>query len=430
MRRLKTISNTNNHESHTNSHEFANENIRVDSCVISVNSCSKNIFQKHLLELEQRGLRRSLKTLESESDSWFIIDGKRVLNLCSNNYLGLANDKRMKQAAAQAVKKYGCGSGASRLVCGNMSLHEKLEEEIAKFKKCEACLVFNSGYTANIGIISALVGRDDVVFCDKLNHASIIDGIILSRAELIRYPHKDTAALEKFIKESGDFKNKLIVTDSVFSMDGDIAPLGDLINLAKKYDCILMIDEAHATGVLGENGRGALEYLGLENKKDGIIQMGTLSKALGGFGAYVCGSKDLVDYLINKSRAFIYTTSLPPAVIAADIKALEIVQSGKSLRIKLRENIRFFKKGLKALGFDAGGDETAIIPLIIKDSKLTMEFSRRLFDEGIFVQGIRPPTVAQGQARLRITLMAKHTRKDLQFALDKIEKVAKKLCLT
>jgi 8-amino-7-oxononanoate synthase len=308
-----------------------------------------------------------------------------------------------------------------------MSLHEKLEKNIAKFKKTQACLIFNSGYTANIGIISALVGREDAVFCDRLNHASIIDAIILSRAELIRYPHKDVNALEDLLKQSGNFNNKLIVTDSVFSMDGDIAPLGDLISLAKKYNCLLMIDEAHATGVLGKNGRGALEYLGLEGKKDGIIQMGTLSKALGGFGAFVCGSKDLISYLINKSRAFIYTTSLPPSVIAADIKALEILQSNRNLIIRLRENIRFFKSGLKDLGFSVPNDETAIIPLITKDAKLTMEFSKRLFKQSVFSQGIRPPTVPQNQARLRLTLMATHTRRDLRFALDKIGKVAKKI---
>ncbi|MDD5006279.1 MAG: 8-amino-7-oxononanoate synthase [Candidatus Omnitrophica bacterium] len=386
-------------------------------------------FKKELLDLEEKRLRRQLKTLESQQDSWFVVDGKRVLNLCSNNYLGLANDKRIKKASISAIKKYGCGSGASRLVCGNMILHKELEEKIAKFKKTESALVFNSGYTANLGIISALVGRGDVVFCDKLNHASIIDAIILSRTELRRYPHKDSFTLEELIKKSENFNKKLIVTDSVFSMDGDIAALKDLINLSKKYNCLLMIDEAHATGVLGKNGRGALEYLGLENEKENIIQMGTLSKAFGGFGAYVCGSKDLIEYLINKSRAFIYTTALPPAVIAANIKALEIVQSSKNLRIKLKKNISFFKNGLKFLGFSVTDDETPIIPLIIGDAKLTMEFSKKLFKERIFVQGIRPPTVPQGLARLRITLMATHTKKDLEFALAKIKKVAKELCL-
>ncbi len=386
-------------------------------------------FKQELIELEKKELKRSLRLIESESAAWFIVDGRKVLNLCSNNYLGLANDKRLKDAAIKAINNYGFGSGASRLVCGNMSPHRELENRIAEFKKSESCLVYNSGYTANIGIISALVSRGDIVFCDRLNHASIIDGIILSRAELKRYPHKNVVALEELLKKSADYRKKLIVTDSVFSMDGDIAPLGELIELAKKYDCLLMIDEAHATGVLGKYGRGALEYLGLEDKKDNLIQMGTLSKALGGFGAYVCGSKELIEYLLNHSRAFIYTTSLPPAVAAANRVAVDIVEKDSKLRSKLLGNIEFFKSGLNDLGFDAGESQTPIIPLITKEPKLTMEFSKKLFQEGVFVQGIRPPSVPEGKARLRITLMATHTIDDLRFALSKIEKIAKGLCL-
>lgn len=384
-------------------------------------------FKQELITLEEEGLKRSLRLVESEPDAWIIMDGRRVLNLCSNNYLGLANDQRIKQAAVEAIKNYGFGSGASRLVCGNTKLHEELERKITEFKKSEACLVFNSGYTANIGIISALVKRGDAVFCDKFNHASVVDGIILSRAEFRRYAHKDIPALEDLLKKSGSYRRRLIVTDSVFSMDGDIAPLGELIDLAKRYDCLLMIDEAHATGVLGENGRGALEHLGLEDKKDGIIQMGTLSKALGGFGAYACGSKDLIDYLINHSRAFIYTTSLPPSIIAANIKALEIIQSEPQLRTKLKSNVDFLKDKLHSLGFDTKESQTPIIPLITKEPKLTMNFSRRLFEEGVFVQGIRPPTVPEGSARLRITLMASHTKDDLKFALERIEKIGKEI---
>lgn len=384
-------------------------------------------FKQELLELEKKGLRRSLRLLESESAPWFIMDGKKVLNLCSNNYLGLANDIRLKDAAIEAINKYGVGSGASRLVCGNMKLHRELEQRLAEFKKSESCLVFNSGYTANIGIISALVKRGDTVFCDRLNHASIVDGIILSRAEFRRYPHKDITALEYLLNRSRGTKRRLIVTDSVFSMDGDIAPLEKLIELAEKYNCILMIDEAHATGVLGENGTGALEHLGLEDKENNIIQMGTLSKALGGFGAYVCGSRDLIDYLINHSRAFIYTTSLPPAIAAANIKSLEVIQAESSRRTKLWGNVKFFRDSLQSLGFDIQDSQTPIIPLITRDPKLTMDFSKRLFDEGVFVQGIRPPTVPEGRARLRMTLMATHSTEDLQFALDKIEKISREL---
>ena len=386
-------------------------------------------FLEELKLLEKKQLRRYLRLVDSPSDTWIKLDGKIVLNLCSNNYLGLANDKRIRKAAIDALNKYGFGSGASRLVSGNMKAHVELEKKIAKFKNTEACLVFNSGYAANIGIISALVGRGDVVFSDRFNHASIIDGIILSRAELRRYPHKNMVVLENMLKETTKFGRRLIVTDSVFSMDGDIAPLKDLIELARQYDASLLIDEAHATGVLGKNGRGALEYLGLEKEKGSLIQMGTLSKAFGGFGAYVCASKDMIEYLINFSRAFIYTTSLPPSVAMADLKALEIITKGSKIRERLRNNIDYFRKVLNSLGFDTQESESAIIPLIIKDAKLTMEFSKRLLKEGVFAQGIRPPTVPEGTSRIRITIMSTHSKKDLTFALEKIEKIAKELCL-
>jgi len=431
-----------------------------------------SFFAEQLDVLNQKGLRRQLnKRLDSDSSSWIIIDGKRVLNLCSNNYLGLANDQRIKEAAINAIKSYGVGAGASRLVSGDAKLHHDLEEKIAKFKKAQKCLVFNSGYTANIGIISALVKRGDIVFCDKLNHASIVDGIILSRAELRRYPHKDIDALRRIIANStkynpsaevdecyvasggnpgigngiardiatkkkgapdfspGGSTKKLIITDSVFSMDGDIAPLRELIDLALEFNCMLMIDEAHATGVLGRNGRGALEFLGLEDQKEHVIQMGTLSKAIGGFGAYVCGTKDLIDYLINHSRSLIYSTALPPMVSAANIKALEIIKTEPQRRKDLMKSTYSFKKRLVTLGFDIGQSQTPIIPLITKEPKVAMEFSRRLFEEGVFVQGIRPPTVPQGQARLRIALMATHSSDDLLLALDKIESIGKELCL-
>lgn len=386
-------------------------------------------FKQEVMELDKKGLKRSLKLIESESAAWFVAEGRKVLNLCSNNYLGLANDQRLKEAAIEAIKKYGFGSGASRLVCGNMKPHRDLEQRLAKFKKTDACLVYNSGYSANVGIISALVNRGDIVFCDRLNHASIIDGIVLSRAELRRYPHKDTQALEGLLKKSADFKKRLIISDSVFSMDGDIAPLGQLIELANRYDCLLMIDEAHATGVLGKKGRGILEHLGLEDKKSNIIQMGTLSKALGGFGAYVCGSQDLIEYLINKSRAFIYTTSLPPAIAAANIKAIGIVEQDACLRLRLKENTEFFRNRLNNLGFDTLDSQTPIMPLLTRKPNITMDFSQRLFDAGIFAQGIRPPTVPEGKSRIRITIMATHTREDLEFALSNIERIAKELCL-
>ena len=386
-------------------------------------------FKQEVIELDKKGLKRSLRLIESESAAWFVIGGRKILNLCSNNYLGLANDKRLKEAAVEAIQKYGFGSGASRLVCGNMKPHRDLEQRLAEFKKTDACLVYNSGYSANVGIVSALVDKGDIVFCDRLNHASIIDGIILSRAELKRYPHKDMQALEDLLRKSTNFKKRLIVSDSVFSMDGDIAPIEKLIELANRYNCLLMIDEAHATGVLGKKGRGALEYLSLEHKKNNIIQMGTLSKALGGFGAYVCGSQDLIEYLINKSRAFIYTTSLPPAIAAANIVAIDIVEQDVDLKLRLKENTEFFRKRLNDLGFNTLDSQTPITPLLTKDPKVTMDFSQRLFDAGIFAQGIRPPAVPQGKSRVRITIMATHLREDLEFALSNLERIAKELCL-
>lgn len=368
-----------------------------------------------------------MRVVENAQGPRITIDGRAVLNLCSNNYLGLANDQRLKDAAIGAIWKYGVGAGASRLISGTMTLHHELEEKLAAFKNAESCLVYNSGYQANLGIISSLVGRGDTVFSDRLNHASIIDGIILSRAELVRYPHRDVHYLADVLKKHSSSGKKLIVTDSVFSMDGDIAPLKELIELVEHYDCMLMIDEAHATGVLGENGRGALEHLGLEHKKENIIQMGTLSKALGGFGAYVCASTSLIDYLINTSRAFIYTTALPPSLCAAGIKALEIIQHEPRLRLRLQDNIQSFRQCLRTIGFEVSDDPTPIIPLMTKEPDVTMEFSRKLFDKGIFVQGIRPPTVPNGACRLRLTLMATHRIEELHPALEVIQNIAKAL---
>ncbi len=339
----------------------------------------------------------------------------------------MANDERLKEAAIEAIKKYGVGCGASRLVCGNMILHKKLEEKISEFKDAEASLVFNSGYSANLGIISAIMDREGMVFSDKLNHASIIDGIILSKAEFKRYAHKDMQALGEQLKNSEKSKKKLIITDTVFSMDGDIAPLREIVNLAGRIEALTMIDEAHATGVFGESGTGLVEYFGLKDKID--IQMGTLSKAVGSFGAFVCGKRDLIDYLINFSRPFIYTTALPPAVCAASIRAIEIIQNEPKRRQRLWKNVKFFKENLTALGFDTLESVSPIIPILTKEASLTMEFSRKLFEQGLFVQGIRPPTIPVNQSRLRITLTSQHKQEDLEFALDKFKKIGEELCL-
>lgn len=386
-----------------------------------------DLLSRELNELEEKGLRRAFRLLEGQQKEKVIVDGKEVLNFCSNNYLGLADDERIKQAAKEALDRYGLGSGASRLVAGNMSLHKRLEEKIAAFKDCEAALLFNSGYTANLGAISALCVKDDIIFSDKLNHASIIDGILLSRAEFRRYPHKDITTLEDMLKASYGYRRKVIITDTIFSMDGDIAPLPKIVELAERYKAWIYVDEAHATGVLGKKGKGAVEYFGLKGKVQ--VQMGTLGKAVGSFGAFICGSKTLIEYLINKSRGFIYTTSLPPAICAASIAALGIIENEPKLRERLWGNVEFLRTGLRELGFDTLESETPIIPILTKEPNITMEFSKRLFEEGVFVQGIRPPTVPEGKARLRITVMATHKRPDLEKAFDSFRKVGKELKL-
>lgn len=383
------------------------------------------ILKKELEEIENKGLLRKLRLLEGAQEAKVVIEGMEVLNLSSNNYLGLANDPRLKKAAQDAIEKYGIGSGASRLISGNMELHEQLEKKIAQFKEAEAALLFNTGYMANAGIISALMDRGSIIFSDKLNHASIVDGIILSRAEYKRYPHKDVKTLEKFLKASKGYKKKLIITDSIFSMDGDIAPLPELTSLAEKYDAWVFIDEAHATGVLGKHGRGAVEHFALEGTVD--IQMGTLSKAAGTFGAFACGSKSFIDYLINKSRSFIYTTALPPAVCAASITALDIIQNEPERRQRLWQNVDLMKKGLDNLGFNTMGSQTTIIPIAVNDIQTIVDFSRKLFEAGIFALGIRPPTVPEGASRLRVTVTSEHTTQDLQNALNIFQTLGKQL---
>jgi len=398
------------------------------------------MFKEQLKKLEEQGLLRTLREVASAQGPRIILDGKEVINLCSNNYLGLADNPVLKEAAIKAIKDYGVGTSASRLISGTTSLHKKLEEKIAEFKGTEAALVFNSGYAANVGIISALVGRGDIIFSDKLNHASIVDGCLLSGAELKRYLHCDMNALKDLLNtdvgagpracpKGGHggpplhFRNsgrRLIVTDTIFSMDGDIAPLPEIVALAKRYDCMFMVDEAHATGVLGETGRGAVEYFNIKDKD--IIHMGTLSKALGSFGAYVAGKKEFIDYIINKCRAFIYTTSLPVSSVAASVAALDIIEAQPELRKQLWDNVDFFKEGLKKIGADTMNSQTQIIPIFIGDNQKAVDLSRQLLNDDIFIQAIRPPTVPAGSARLRVTIMATHKRKDLEHALQKIEK--------
>jgi 8-amino-7-oxononanoate synthase len=378
-------------------------------------------LQKDLQELEDTGMYRSLKTVDSPQGREIIVDNKRVLNFCSNDYLGLANDARIKAAAQEAIEKYGFGSGASRLVCGNMSPHAALEAELALFKNTESALVYSSGYMANTGIIPALIDRHSVVLSDRLNHASIIDGIILSRAKLLRYPHVDMQALEDILKGLPATQRKLIVTDTVFSMDGDRAPLTEIVDLARRYEAMLMVDEAHAFGVLGAHGGGLVEELGLGAKVD--IQMGTLSKAAGCFGAYVGGTKILREYLINKSRSFIYTTAIPPALAQAARAALTIIRQEGHLRRQLLANADHLRTGLKGMGFDTMNSTTPIIPVLIKDPRQAKAISKRLLEQGIFAQAIRPPTVPEGTSRLRLTVMATHTQDDLDRLLNTLRTV-------
>jgi len=382
-------------------------------------------IEDELEGIKQEGLYRSLRCVEGHQGAKITLDGKECINLCSNNYLGLANNPRLKKAAIEAIQKYGSGSGASRLVCGSLKLHHELENRLAKFKKQEAALVFNSGYVANLGIITALVGQEDIVLSDKLNHASIIDGILLSRAEFKRYPHKDMHALRRFLEGAKDYKRRLIVTDTVFSMDGDLAPLPDIVDLAKQFDAMVMVDEAHATGIFGETSSGLVEHFGLKDDID--IEMGTLSKAVGCFGGYVSGKKKLIEYMINKSRPFIYTTALPPSVLASSLAAIDIIEKETWLKKTLWSNTWFLKRALIDLGFNLMGSESQIMPILVGDADKTVEFSRMLLEEDIFIQAIRPPTVPKGHSRLRLAVMAGHNKEDLKKALNIIEKIGKKI---
>ncbi|KIE41518.1 MULTISPECIES: 8-amino-7-oxononanoate synthase [Geobacter] len=380
-----------------------------------------------LQQLREQGLHRSLRTVAGSQGSRVVVEGREVMLLCSNNYLGLADHPALKRAAVEAVERYGTGSGASRLVSGTMELHAALEERLARFKGTEAALVFNSGYAANSGIIPALAGRGDVVFSDRLNHASIVDGCLLSRARFVRYPHNDMNALERLLAEHRGAGRMLIVTDGVFSMDGDLAPLPALAALKRQYGALLMVDDAHGTGVLGESGRGTAEQFGVTADID--LQMGTLGKALGGFGAYVAASAEVVELLVNRARSFIFSTSLPPAVLAAARAALDLVDSpeGDALRRRLARSAALFRDALQGAGFDTMGSETQIVPALVGEAEPVMAFTRRLLEEGYYVQGIRPPTVPAGTCRLRCTLMATHDESDLERAVAAMTRIGKEL---
>lgn len=382
-------------------------------------------IESELCSLREKELQRRLVVTEQAAETWIEREGKKLLNLASNNYLGLANRKELKQGAIQAVERYGAGSTASRLIIGNHPLYQQAEEALVQWKQAEAGLILNSGYTANIGIISALMDREGVVFSDKINHASIVDGMILSRAEIKRYRHKDLAQLEQMLSKTPITKRKLIVTDSVFSMDGDLAPLADLVRLKEKYNAILMVDEAHSSGVYSSRGEGLTHHLQLHRQID--IQMGTFSKAMGSFGAYVVGSSRLIEYLVNKMRSFIFTTALPPAVLGSILASISVVQEASMEREQLQKKAHDFRQALEKLGFTLCGSETQIIPILVGSNDRTMDFSRLLQAEGLAAIAVRPPTVPVNQARIRFTVMATHRQEELESAVAKIEKIGRKL---
>lgn len=389
-------------------------------------------LEAELTESNEQGLSRNPPVLDGPSRARARINGREVVNLSSNNYLGLCDDSRLKEAAIRAIRSHGAGSGAVRTIVGTQDLHLKLEARLAEFKKTEAVLVFQSGFTANAGTVSAILGRDDYIVSDRLNHASIIDGARLSKAKILVYGHSDMDDLREKLdearaggKESGG--RTLLITDGVFSMDGDIARLPEVVELAEQYGAIMMVDDAHASGVLGENGRGTVDHFDLHGRVD--VQVGTLSKAIGVLGGYVAGSRRLIEFLTHRARPLLFSTSHPPAVTAACVASLDILLSEPEVIDRLWENTRFFREGLASLGFDTGGSETPITPVIVGDGARAMELSDRLFEEGIFVKGIAFPTVPRGTARVRAMVMATHTEEDLNHALEAFRRVGRRMGL-
>jgi glycine C-acetyltransferase len=377
--------------------------------------------------LKQQGLYRRLRILEDEQKARTSFDRKSVVNLSSNNYLGLTTHPRLRQKALEAVEAFGVGSGSVRTIAGTMSIHMELERRLAEFKRVEAVVVFQSGFTANAGTVSAILTKDDIVISDELNHASIIDGCRLSRATIKVFPHKDVDAARRVIQDLPSSTRKLLISDGVFSMDGDLGPLPDLCALAEESGCIMMVDDAHASGVFGQNGRGTIDHFGVHGRVD--VQVGTLSKAIGALGGYVAGNRNLIDFLYHRARPFLFSTSHPPAVAAACIAAVDVLLEEPEIIDRLWENTRFFKGGLQRLGFNIGLSESPITPVITGEGGTAMKLSDRLFQEGVFAQGIAFPTVARDKARVRTIVTATHTREDLQFALDIFDKVGKELGL-
>jgi len=398
---------------------------------IAAQTTKRNALQyvsETLQDLRAKGVAPKLRILDGEQKPVCVFDGREIINLASNNYLGLTSHKALRKASIDAVRKFGVGAGAVRTIAGTMKIHMDLEEQIAKFKQVEACVVFQSGFTANAGTVSAVLGKDDLIISDELNHASIIDGARLSKATIKVFKHKDVKDCERILEENASFPGKkLIITDGVFSMDGDIAPLPQLCDLAEKYGGIMMVDDAHASGVLGRGGRGTVDHFQCHGRVH--IQVGTLSKAIGSMGGYVCGSRDLIDYLYLRARPFLFSTSHPPATAAACQAAFTLLDSaeGEKLVKKLWTNTKFFKRELKKRGFQFKASETPIIPIHVGDAAKAFEFSRKLFDAGVFAPAVGFPTVAEGKARLRAIVSAAHKRDHLLKAADTLAEVARPL---
>jgi glycine C-acetyltransferase len=377
--------------------------------------------------LRQQGLYRSLRILEDRQEATSHFDGRSVVNLSSNNYLGLTTHPRLMEKAIQATRDFGVGSGSVRSIAGTMAIHMELERRLAAFKHTEAVVVFQSGFAANAGTVSAILNKDDVIISDELNHASIIDGCRLSKAAIKIFPHKDVDAARKILQALPPSQRKLLITDGVFSMDGDLGALPALCGLAEEFGCIMMVDDAHASGVFGKNGRGTIDHFDVHGRVD--IQVGTLSKAMGALGGYVAGSRKLIEFLYHRARPFLFSTSHPPSVAATCLAALDILEQDPEIINRLWDNTRFFKAGLTALGFNTGLSESPITPVIAGEGSRAMKLSDRLFEEGVFAQGIAFPTVARDKARVRTIVTAAHTRDELQFALDKFRLVGKELGL-
>ena len=385
-----------------------------------------SFIDEEMAMLHRKHLYRQLRVVQEVlPEGWITMEGRRLLNLSSNNYLGLANSRLLREEAGEWLQRFGASASASRLIVGNLSLHQTVEDKIAAFQGTEAAILYNTGYMANVGVISALMNKGDYILSDKLNHASIIDGIILSGAEFRRYPHADLNRLEYLLQKGSARNRKLIVTDSVFSVDGDIAPLKEIVELKERFGAILMIDEAHGGGVFGENRRGVAEMLRVEEGVE--VHMGTFSKAFGSYGAYVCGSRKLVNYLINRSRPFIYSTSLPPAVLGANLAAIRVVAEMPELSQRVLENAAYLRQNLIRLGFNTLASASQIIPVLVGDNQKAVEFASMLFKKGVMAVAIRPPTVPPGTARLRLSVTAEHKCEDLDFAIASLNEAGQAL---